>query len=131
MCTRNTASRNHPPKSERGSASSARANEGNAARSYSRAARIGRIGRMNELLSVKQRFVLQRWKLFDDTHDRILMNMINLYDTESYAFEEMAYNELTEHIKRVDKEIAMLRISLENNTALHKEKDDTNDSDDE
>lgn len=95
--------------------------------------RAARISRMDGLQVVKRRLVLQQWKLFDNTHDRILMNMISMYDTPSYAFEEMTYNELTQKIKRIDKEIYMLRIALENDTALDKdkEKDDTNDSDDE
>lgn len=94
--------------------------------------RAARISRMDGLQVVKRRLVLQQWKLFDNTHDRILMNMISMYDTSSYAFEETTYNELTQKIKRIDKEISILRIALETDTfdtIADKANNDTNDGD--
>ena len=60
------------------------------------------------------------------------MNMISMYDTSSYAFEETTYNELTQKIKRIDKEISILRIALETDTfdtIADKANNDTNDGD--
>lgn len=82
-----------------------------------------RIGRIDALSVVKQRLQLQQWELFDTIEDRIFLNMINVYDVESYKAAENAYKEITHHIKRIEAEIDILRLSMRNDTCSH---DDTN-----
>lgn len=96
---RHSAPKKHPLKGTRGNASSVCTNH---TAKMKRANRVARVSRMDELQIVKRRLVLQQWKLLDTTHARTL---INVYDTASYAFEEKAYDELTD---RIDKEIDIL-----------------------
>ena len=74
------------------------------------------IHRMNNLLILKKNLVMKQWEFFENTRDRIFLNMMNIYDTSCYAYEEKAYNDIAQHIERIEKEITVLRISLENDT---------------
>lgn len=74
---------------------------------------------MDNLLILKKKLVMKQWEFFENTRNRISLNMINIYDTSSYAYEEKAYNDITQQIERIEKEIIALRISLENDTFDH------------